>query len=198
MALNAFLAFGPLRALVLAGWRADARSKTSRLRPHLRRGERILDIGTGYGFVADGLRSDYGFDVHGCDILDTYRGRGPRPTLFDGNVLPYTDDSYDVALLLTVLHHVEDQEALLSEARRVARRVMLIEDVYEGQLQRRLTFWADSVFNFQFIGHPHSNRTDEQWRALFSGMGFNVDATRSDRYLGFFRQATYVLSRRRQ
>jgi SAM-dependent methyltransferase len=39
--------------------------------------------------------------------------------------LPFKDNSFDTALMLEVLEHVEDVEAALKEALRVARRVII-------------------------------------------------------------------------
>ncbi|MEL6338699.1 MAG: class I SAM-dependent methyltransferase [Myxococcota bacterium] len=195
MGLGALRYLGPLRPWALAGWRWDARSKIERIASYLNSDDRILDVGTGYGLVSDGLVAEHGFTVERCDVVDEQLADGPRPTLFDGRRLPYESDSYDVAMLLTVLHHVHDPEALLSEARRVARRLLIIEDVYSGPLQRRLTYAADSLFNFEFGNHPHSNRTDPEWRACFCRLSLEIEGFRSDRYLGLFRQNTYALSR---
>ncbi|MEM6274637.1 MAG: class I SAM-dependent methyltransferase [Myxococcota bacterium] len=194
MGLGALRHLGPLRPWVLAGWGWDARNKIERIASYVKSDDRILDVGTGYGLVADGLDAR-GFAVERCDVVDDQIAPGPRPTLFDGGCLPYADNSFDVAMLLTVLHHVHDPELLLLETHRVAERVIVIEDVYSSALQRRLTHAADSLFNFEFVGHPHSNRTDSQWRACFSRLGFSTQGFRSDRYLGLFRQNTYALSR---
>eukprot|EP00435_Cladocopium_sp_Y103_P012417 s727_g3.t1 len=55
---------------------------------------------------------------------------GERVTLHDGkSSWPYADSSFDVCLLLFVLHHIRDAvETTLREAARVARRVLVLED----------------------------------------------------------------------
>jgi ubiquinone/menaquinone biosynthesis C-methylase UbiE len=44
-----------------------------------------------------------------------------RPTLGDAQDLPYEDDSFDAAVLVTVLGEIPDQDAALRELRRVLR-----------------------------------------------------------------------------
>lgn len=53
-----------------------------------------------------------------------------RVSLHDGvSLWPYADGSFDVCLLLFVLHHISDQlQRTLSEAARVAKKVLVLED----------------------------------------------------------------------
>ena len=107
--------------------------------------------------------------------------------------MPFSDQTYDVALLLTVLHHIEDPESVLLEAARVAKRVIIIEDVYEGAWQRKYTKVADSITNLEFFGHPHTNRSDQQWRATFERLGLRLRYGVVHRLAQIFRQAVYVV-----
>jgi SAM-dependent methyltransferase len=192
MGLRFFTKLGPLKRIVFRCWLGDARAKETQFRDFLRPGDRILDLGSGPGSVCLLLRSK-GFAVTPVDIQDAALDARVKPLLYDGRRLPFTDDAFDVALLLTVLHHAHDPAAVLAEAGRVARRVIVIEDVYRSTAQMYLTWWADSLLNLEFRGHPHANRPDGAWRRHFAAHGWQLVHTRSRRIAGLFQQQTYVL-----
>ena len=94
----------------------------------------ILDIGGGSGYMAAGL-SQAGHHVEITDVID-YRDPAvehiPFKEMASPTELKYETDTFDSAILFEVLHHVEDVDhvALMREVARVARRVIVIEDVY--------------------------------------------------------------------
>ena len=192
MGLHVFTRLGPLRSLIFQLWLADARAKERQFHEFLRSGDRILDLGSGPGSVCRLLR-DRGFSVTPVDVVDVALDPSVRPLLYNGQRLPFADASFDVALVLTVLHHTPDPSAVLAEAARVARRVIVIEDVYTSAFHRRLTYWTDSLLNLEFRGHPHTNLPDPAWRRLFAAQGWRLTDTRTRRIAGIFVQQTYVL-----
>ena len=177
---------------VFAVWRADARRKLDLIRPWMPEDQTLLEIGSGPGSVLAEFRAA-GYSVDGLDIHDSSYDETLTPTLYDGGVMPFTDGAYDTALLLTVLHHTPDPEAILTEAARVARRVIVIEDVFESAWQRKYTKVADSITNLEFFGHPHTNRSDQQWRATFERLGLRLRYGEVHRLAQIFRQAVYVV-----
>ena len=92
------------------------------------RDARILDVGCGDGLVAHLIhekRPDV--SVEGIDIM--LRPKSYVPIVeFDGRVIPHPDASFDVVMLVDVLHHTEDPTVLLREACRVARQAVVIKD----------------------------------------------------------------------
>lgn len=192
MGLCFFTKLGSLKRLVFRLWLADARAKEGQFLNFLRPGDRILDLGSGPGSVCRLLR-DRGFAVTPVDIQDVALDPRARPQLYDGRRLPFADGAFDVALLLTVLHHTAAPAAVLAEAGRVAHRVIVIEDVYASTRQKYLTWWADSLLNLEFIGHPHTNRPDAAWRAQFIRLGWQLVHTQNRRVAGIFQQQLYVL-----
>lgn len=157
----------------------------------------VVDIGAGRGFVSLGLMQR-GHDVVSVDVRDSSRIPEVQPVLYDGSRLPFPDDRFDVALLLTVLHHTPDPEQVLSEAMRVASQIVVIEDTASSALKMRLTWWADSIANLEFRGHPHTNRSDVEWRATFTRLGLRICEMRTDYVFHFFTQTTYVLKREQE
>lgn len=85
-------------------------------------GGRVLEIGGGTGYQAKRLAED-GFDVSSIDIPDSnYANELVFPVQpYDGEHLPFEDQSFDVIFSSNVLEHVRKLPALLSEMRRVLR-----------------------------------------------------------------------------
>lgn len=194
MGLNLIQKLGPLKKPLLAAWRWDARGKFKRIERELKPGVTVLDIGSGYGTVVEVLRY-HQFHVTAIDVADQSVSEDLKPIIYDGELLPFEPGAYDYALLLTVLHHTSDPAWVLAEAARVGRQVIVIEDVYTNPLQQYLTYFTDSLLNFEFRGHPHSNKTRSGWHKTCQSLGLTMELVRSDRFLLFFRQETYVIFR---
>lgn len=145
------------------------------------------------GSVVQVLRNN-GYQVSPVDVQDTSVRDDLIPTIYDGEHLPYTDQQFDACLLLTVLHHCSDPDQILAEAGRVARKVIVIEDIYSSRWQRRLTWWLDSLLNWEFTGHPHNNRSDLEWRNAFRELNQNLIVASKRRVAGVFCQVTYLLN----
>ena len=92
-----------------------------------------------------------------------------------------------------MLHHTPDPDHILREAARIARRLIIIEDVYDGPVMEWLTKRFDSLMNLEFRGHPHSNRTDAEWKASFARMNMTLLSCNIYPVAGIFRQAVYVV-----
>jgi len=106
---------------------------------------RVVDVGTGTGFVAAGL-APQASSVVGVDsspaMLAVAAGNMQalglgNVTLIEGslNALPLEDESVDAAVANMVLHHAEDPAAMLSEMARVVRpggMVAITDEVEHG------------------------------------------------------------------
>jgi 4'-phosphopantetheinyl transferase EntD len=156
------------------------------------KGVKIVDIGCGHGHVAHLLKLR-GYDASGIDLVDMSLFKSVTPTVTDGGRLPFADGSIDVALLMTMLHHTPDPDAILAEAARVARRVIVVEDVPLGRVHMEVIKHVDSLLNLEFRGHPHTNRDDAGWRAAFSRLGLAVAGTAKHWEYGVMRQVAYDL-----
>ena len=107
--------------------------------------------------------------------------------------MPFDTQTYDTALLSTMLHHTPDPDHILREASRISRRLIIIEDVYDGPFMEWLTKRFDSLMNLEFRGHPHSNRRDAAWRESFTALGLTLISAHIYPVAWIFQQAVYVV-----
>lgn len=171
-----------------------ARGKYNRIKFFLDQDDLLLDLGSGKCALSWKLRQE-GYNTTPVDVQNLSFCSEIEPIIYDGKKLPFADNSFDKILLLTVLHHIPQPETVIKEALRTADELIIIEDVYSNPLQKYLTFFADSLFNFEFIGHPHSNKTEKEWQKLFDDLGLEIKEKRKDKVLIFFDQVTYYLSK---
>jgi demethylmenaquinone methyltransferase/2-methoxy-6-polyprenyl-1,4-benzoquinol methylase len=87
-------------------------------------GRRLADIGGGTGNYALALRGE-GWDPVVVDrspeMLARARAKGLETVQANAQRLPFEDESFDAAAMISMLHHVDDQAAALAEARRILR-----------------------------------------------------------------------------
>ncbi len=87
----------------------------------------LLDLGCATGNYAAALMKE-GYSVKGADVNQAYvakaKERGVEAVVIDGKV-PYADKSFDTVYCFEVIEHVPDVDALLTEAKRLARKKVL-------------------------------------------------------------------------
>lgn len=172
-------------------WTAE---KVSRFLPFLSPNEKILDIGCGNGLVSLYLQKK-GFDITALDVADLAYSPKIKVMVYNGENIPFADNQFDVALLLTVLHHTDSPEKVLKEAARVAKKILIIEDIYENPFQQYLTYIMDTFVNFGFSNMTYQNKSDKAWRQLFAEMSLQVENVSYKRVLFFFKQATFFIKK---
>lgn len=137
---------------------------------------RVLDIGGGWGFYVEPLERSLKCDVTVLDVVDPGFKKAPV-VVYEGEKIPFPDRSFDVSLLITVLHHVGNPEKLLREAKRVTRRaVIVVEDLYRTGWGRMWTILRDSFYTLEIVGHPRNFRKKEEWFQCFKQLGFRVES----------------------
>lgn len=130
----------------------------------------VLDIGCGDGTIDQLIltkRPD--ISIEGVDVLVR-----PSPkiavTQFDGQRLLQPDKSVDVAMFIDVLHHTDDPTVLLREAKRVARKMVLIKDHrMEKPFAYTLLRLMDWVGNAHHgVRLPYNYWPENKWRRTFA------------------------------
>lgn len=104
---------------------------------------RLIDVGCGLGFYGRGLLAD-GYDWHGAEVdaadcAELARFGLPHHQV-DGRTLPFADASFDAALCIEVLEHIDEPHGFLREVQRVAPRQLLV-----------------SVPNCELLGYLHDH-----------------------------------------
>jgi SAM-dependent methyltransferase len=146
----------------------------------------VLDVGCGEGWVCAELALE-GREVVGVDIVDVRKTELAAFQLWNGVLLPFPDESFDVVALVFVLHHVPNQlkPGLLREARRVARqRVFILEDTPRTPLDW-LAGWMHGHRHRRQIGSTadFGFYTQREWERLCPEHGLAIGrSTRVPRF----------------
>lgn len=173
-----------------------ARILAQRVAALLPRDASLLDVGTGDGRIAAliaGHRPDV--EVRGIEVQVRESAAIPVEP-FDGRTIPFGDGTFDAVSLIDVLHHAEDARRLLREARRVARRAVVIKDhTREGRFARGTLRLMDWVGNRRFgLAVPADYWTEAQWLRAFEEL--NLRPAACERRLGLYAwPATLVFDR---
>jgi len=141
-------------------------------------GKSILDLGCATGNYAKRLM-ELGYDVQGADINPEYvriaAERGVRAHLA-GATLPFADASFDTVVMFEVLEHLTDPDSVLREARRVARKNLVVTTPnchHVGDLQRmgllfehfadldHRNFFTPATLNALLLRHFRSTHIEE-------------------------------------
>lgn len=133
----------------------------------------LLDVGCGDGGVSAAVVLKVaGLRAQGIDVLARPTCAIPMQT-YAGLRFPFADQSFDFVLFTDVLHHTPDPLALLREARRVARRAILIKDhLCESRWDDRVLRLMDWVGNRPHgIVLPYNYWSEGQWRAAWAELG---------------------------
>jgi len=155
--------------------------KTARVNPERAKlieryliGKRILDVGCGSGIWTDYF-TRRGYRVTGVDLIKEFiaqakkRYRG-KFLLADARKLPFRDNSFDTVLMISLLEHIDEEEVVLQEARRIGRRLILIVPQKTPQnLVRR-----GIVFKHHLDKTHRRVYTKQRIRELFDKTGFKI------------------------
>lgn len=167
---------------------------SNQIKKYLSNGDKVLDIGCGSGHIANFLLSE-GFEVVPLDVKNLSFLQNIKPLTYNGHVLPFADNSFDAVLLIAVLHHTPDPERVLKEAKRVAKRVIVMEGIYENKIQKYIADFFDSLASWEFTGHPHSSKTDEGWKILFAKLGLNLSDVQYGKFSPIAKRVIYYLEK---
>lgn len=148
----------------------------------------VLDIGAGDGLVERRLlelRPD--LKIQGIDIVLRTEAHA-EVSAGDGARLAFADGAVDVALLIDVLHHTVDQAALLREAARVAKRLVVIKDhIADSRLSRVTLSVMDWVGNARYgVPLPYAYLSSAGWAALYQTVGLKESESERRDHLGLY------------
>jgi len=150
---------------------------------HAPRGAAILDMGAGDGQLARRLlevRPD--LRITGVDL--GARSDGAIPVVAcDGARLPFADRTFDLVMLIDVLHHAKDPAPLLREALRATKGRVLIKDHH---WVTRLDHWLLSASDYlgnriHGVPLPYAFLRLGEWARLFQAC--DAVAVTQDRFV---------------
>ena len=143
----------------------------------IERGAKILDLGCGSGIVAKSFQDFFEAEVLGVDIEDSRIVSIPFKKI-DGKNLPFEDSSFDVVLISYVLHHSQDPEFLLKEAKRVGKKIIIYEDLPEGVISEIRCIFHSATYNFLFQQQEEKCdfKTEKEWQKIFETLGLKMIA----------------------
>jgi putative flippase GtrA/2-polyprenyl-3-methyl-5-hydroxy-6-metoxy-1,4-benzoquinol methylase len=149
---------------------------------------RLLDVGGGTGVIAQAVSEFFPVDgVETVDRVDRFcAGLSVSVKTYDGHTLPYSDGSFDAAMMNNVMHHVpvEARIGLLREIRRVVAGPLYIKDhEHRGWLDRLRLMALDILGNIPFGGvlwASYLNRAD--WDELAAASSYRITARTSGSY----------------
>jgi demethylmenaquinone methyltransferase / 2-methoxy-6-polyprenyl-1,4-benzoquinol methylase len=142
--------------------------------------DRVLDVATGTGMVAQALHDRYGCTVVGLDqspdMLAVARTRaGVYETLVEGRAekLPFSDAAFDHLTFTYLLRYVDDPAAVMRELARVVKpggRVAMVEFGLPGGVWRPL-WWL-----YTRVGLPVAGRLfSAKWSAVGAFLGPSIE-----------------------
>lgn len=143
---------------------------------NLQRGDRVLDVGCGKGFLLYELtQSVPGIEVEGVDISEyaienSKEEIRPRLRIADASALPYDDKSFDLVISLNTLHNLycNDLERALKEIERVGKndKYIVVESYRNEQEKVNMMCWVLTGECFF---------TPDEWQWWFEHSGYTGD-----------------------
>ncbi len=140
---------------------------------YVREGTQVLDIGCGSGLMSLHLSQNIAVSPFMADIRDqriSIMQDWKRFVLCDGEKLPFPDASFEVVLLISMLHHCTNVTSIVSEATRVASDlIIIIEDIVSSPMENAWTKFSDRVINWDWRISSLHHRSAESWRSCSAG-----------------------------
>lgn len=136
----------------------------------------VLDVGCGDGLIAwtiMQIRTDVVFQ--GIDVIERSESK-IHVEIFDGQFIPKENESFDVVMLVDVLHHAKDPHNLMAEVFRVSRKNVLIKDhLLKGFLAGPTLRFMDRVGNLRYkVALPYNYWPQERWHRELKEMGAKI------------------------
>ncbi len=144
--------------------------------PFIKKGSRVLDLGTGSARNARFIKNNKKVDITLLDITDEYNQTDLKVKVYDGERVPFKKNYFDAVLLIYVLHHSDNPDLTLREAARVSKnKVLILEDVANNRLQYWVTVFWDTVVNLIWkVNWLPNFKSEKYWENSFKKLGLKL------------------------
>jgi len=174
-----------------------ARNIASLLGEFIKSGDNVLDLGMGDGLIAKQLQSNYDISIRGLDVKDNNITDVPL-VIYNSKTFPFEDNQFDIVLIISVLHHTRNFAYLLTEAKRICkRRIVILEDVYSNTIEKVIIIFTDVISNLlTSMNMPFNFRREKEWLSVFNTLGLDVVSKQPQEvpWLDLFQRILFVLS----
>jgi len=167
----------------------------------IERGQKVLDLGSGSGHIAQQIVKNHDAEVTCVDVVN-YNRTNLSLVIYDGRNLPLKDASFDVVLLFFVLHHASDPIQVLKESVRTLRvggTIIILEDIYNSRFECLAIKILDRIYNqsLDHVATPFCFRNAEEWERVFAGSNLAIASKRFFRclYPPTIRNVQFVLTK---
>jgi ubiquinone/menaquinone biosynthesis C-methylase UbiE len=153
-----------------------------RLSPRLKNSKKVLDLGASCGRLASNLAKELpGTNFIGVDTFVQPKTYIPI-TKYDGEHIPFPNNSFDCVMIIDVLHHDNNPEKILKEAKRVSKKYILIKDHYwNNKIDLFLLKFSDYIGNKPYaVKLPYNFLKSTEWNDLIQNL--NLEQVESEKF----------------
>lgn len=150
----------------------------------IERKENIIDIGAGGGWISQEIQERKDTKNLLLDVISLNQTNLPL-VIYDGEKIPFSDNEFDTALIICVLHHCKDPIKVLEEAKRVVKnKIIIIENFSTTNFGKFALRFKDALLNVGFcllansfkeiINLPFYFKTVSEWEEIFRSLNLKV------------------------
>ena len=164
------------------------------IRNYIKKNEKVLDVGAGSGYIAEILSKKANVTL--LDVKNYNQTNLPL-RLYDGKKFPFKDNSFDTAIILTVLHYVPETEKFLKEVKRISKKIIIIDDVYKTRFGKFLVNFNDAIIsNTVGVFAKFNFNTDTELKKIFQNLNLKLVVDRASiNFIRTAKQKLYVLEK---
>jgi ubiquinone/menaquinone biosynthesis C-methylase UbiE len=132
---------------------------------------KVLDIGSGRGYIAKELQTKNNVKVTCLDVNN--RGQtNLKVTVYNGEEIPFKENQFDTALIAYVLHHCEEPIKVLKEAVRVCKgNIIIFEDTKPSPITNTMDFLSNKL---RGVETPFKFRKEKEWIGIFKKLNLKI------------------------